>query len=508
MVQPYLKPVPDWEEHEKPTMPGSASMPWHPPYRRAAYALVSLLVAITGGLGNALVTANLPFLQGQLALTPTQGSWLVAAYAMVNVTANLLAFKFRQQYGIRLFAEIGLGLYAALAVLHLFVGSFETTMLTRAASGFAGAACSTLGTLYMLQALPRRFTGNLLVVGVGLSQLAVPIAWIVSPGLVDTGQWHQLYSFEAGLALCAFAAVVVLKLPPGIQVKAFEPLDFLTFALLAPAVALLVIVLAQGYTRWWLNTPWLGWALVASIVLSTTAFIIEHYRRNPLLQIRWLSKLPVLHFIVGAFLIRFLTTEQSYGVVNLMRTLGMGPDQMRPLFVVILAGVIVGIAGASLTFGPKRLIAQLLMAILLLGAAAFFDPHQPGPAARLLRQPVPGLGRCRHVHGPADHARHLRRVETGRRPHDHLPGDAVDHADPGWPGRFGGAGDLPAASRAAVFQRADQPARSGRSGGRATAAHPAAAVRCADHRPGAAQCAGQRAAGADHAPRSQRTWLQ
>lgn len=333
-------------------------------------------MAITGGLGNALVTANLPFLQGQLALTPTQGSWLVAAYAMVNVTANLLAFKFRQQYGIRLFAEIGLGLYAALAVLHLFVGSFETTMLTRAASGFAGAACSTLGTLYMLQALPRRFTGNLLVVGVGLSQLAVPIAWIVSPGLVDTGQWHQLYSFEAGLALCAFAAVVVLKLPPGIQVKAFEPLDFLTFALLAPAVALLVIVLAQGYTRWWLNTPWLGWALVPSIVLSTTAFIIEHYRRNPLLQTRWLASLPVLHFIVGAFLIRFLTTEQSYGVVNLMRTLGMGPDQLRPLFVVILAGVITGIAGTALTFGPKRLIPQLLMAILLLGAAAFFDQHR------------------------------------------------------------------------------------------------------------------------------------
>jgi MFS family permease len=376
MVQPYLKPVPDWEEHEKPTMPGSASMPWHPPHRRAAYALVSLLVAITGGLGNALVTANLPFLQGQLALTPTQGSWLVAAYAMVNVTANLLAFKFRQQYGIRLFAEIGLGLYAALAVLHLFVGSFETTMLTRAASGFAGAACSTLGTLYMLQALPRRFTGNLLVVGVGLSQLAVPIAWIVSPGLVDTGQWHQLYSFEAGLALCAFAAVVVLKLPPGIQVKAFEPLDFLTFALLAPAVALLVIVLAQGYTRWWLNTPWLGWALIASIALSTTAFIIEHYRRNPLLQTRWLASLPVLHFIMGAFLIRFLTTEQSYGVVNLMRTLGMGPDQMRPLFVVILAGVVTGIVGTALTFGPKRLIPQLLMAILLLGAAAFFDQHR------------------------------------------------------------------------------------------------------------------------------------
>ncbi len=369
----YLKPVPDWEEHEKPTLPGSASMPWHPPHRRLAYALVALLVGITGGLGNALVSANLPFLQGQLGLTPAQGSWLVAAYAMVNVTANLLAFKFRQQYGIRLFAEIGLGLYAALAVLHLFVGTFETTVLMRAASGFAGAACSTLGTLYMLQSLPRKYTGNLLVIGVGIAQLAVPIAWLVSPGLVDTGQWHNLYLFEAGLALCAFAAVVVLKLPPGAQIKAFEPLDFLTFALLAPAVGLLVVVLAQGYTRWWLDTPWLGWALVASIALSTTAFIIEHYRRNPLLQTRWLASLPVIHFIIGAFLIRFLTTEQSYGVVGLMRTLGMGPDQMRPLFAVILAGVITGITASSLTFGPKRLIPQLLMAILLLGSAALLD---------------------------------------------------------------------------------------------------------------------------------------
>jgi hypothetical protein len=221
--------------------------------------------------------------------------------------------------------------------------------------------------------LTRRYTGNLLVVGVGLSQLAVPIAWLVSPGLVDTGQWHNLYLFEAGLALCAFAAVVVLKLPPGAQIKAFEPMDFLTFALLAPAVALLVIVLAQGLVRWWLDTPWLGWALVASIALGTTGLVIERYRRNPLLQIRWLATLPMLHFIVGAFVIRFLTTEQSYGVVGLMRQLGMGPDQMRPLFAVVLAGVVTGIAASALTFGPKRIIAQLLMAILLLGSAAFLD---------------------------------------------------------------------------------------------------------------------------------------
>jgi MFS family permease len=351
-------------------------MPWHPPHRRAAYAAVAVLVAVTGGLGNALITANLPWITGQMGLQATEANWLVAAYMMVNVSANLLVFKFRQEYGIRLFAEIGLGVYAALAVLHLFVGNLTTTLLVRAGSGFAGAACTTLGTLYMLQALPRKYVGQMLVVGMSLSMLATPLAWLLSPGLLDHGEWQNLYLFEAGLALCSFAAIVVLKLPPGIQIKVFEPADFLTFALIAPGLALLVIVLNQGFVRWWFDTPWLGWALAASVVLITTGLCLEHQRRNPLLQVRWLMGPTMLRFIAGAFLIRFLTNEQNYGVINMLRTLGMGPDQMAPLFAVILCGVLVGIAVGALTFGPKALIPQLLASIILLGSAAFLDQHR------------------------------------------------------------------------------------------------------------------------------------
>jgi len=371
-----LKPIPDWEEHEKPTLPGSASMPWHPPHRRAAYAAVALLVGLTGGLGNALISANLPWITGQMGLQASEASWLVAAYLMVNVSANLLVFKFRQEYGIRLFAEIGLGVYAVLAVLHLFVGNLTTTLLVRAGSGFAAAACTTLGTLYMLQALPRKYVGQMLVVGMSLSTLATPLAWLLSPGLLDHGEWQNLYLFEAGLALCSFAAVVVLKLPPGIQIKVFERTDFLTFALLAPGLALLVAVLSQGLLHWWFDTPWLGWALVAAVVLITTALCIEYQRRNPLLQVRWLMGPTMLRFIAGAFLIRFLTNEQNYGVINLLRTMGMGPDQMAPLFAVILCGVVAGIVVSALTFGPKALIPQLLASIILLCSAALLDQHR------------------------------------------------------------------------------------------------------------------------------------
>ncbi|MGH8053486.1 MAG: MFS transporter [Stenotrophomonas sp.] len=371
-----LRPIPQWEDHEKPTLPGGASMPWHPPGRRAAYAAVALLVAITGGLGNALITANLPWITGQMGLQATEASWLVAAYMMVNVSANLLVFKFRQEYGLLLFAEIGLGVYAVLAVLHLFVGSLATTVLVRAGSGFAGAACSTLSVLYMLQAMPRKYVGQMLMIGMSLSMLATPLAWLLSPSLLNYGEWQNLYLFEAGLALCSFAAVVVLKLPPGIQIKVFERTDFLTFALLAPALAMLVIVLNQGLLRWWFDTPWLGWLLAGALVLLTTGLCIEQQRRNPLLQVRWLMGSTMLRFIIGAFLIRFLTSEQNYGMVNMMRTLGMGPDQMAPLYAVILCGVVAGIAISALTFGPKALLPQLAASIILLGSAAFLDQHR------------------------------------------------------------------------------------------------------------------------------------
>ncbi|WP_229476763.1 MFS transporter [Massilia rubra] len=369
----YLKPTPAWEEHEKPTMPGSASMPWHPPHIRFAYACVALLVGITGGLGNALVSANLPAIQGTLGLTPAEAAWLPAAYIMVNVTSNLMVFKFRQQYGLRLFAEIGLSLYAFVTLLHLLVGGFEMAILVRAVSGLAAATTSTLAMLYMLQAAPKKYTGKMLVLGVGIAQIATPLAWLMSPALLDMGQWHNLYLFEAGLALCSLAAVVVLKLPPGIHIKVIEPLDFVTFALVAPAVAMIVAVLAQGFTRWWFDTPWLAYLLIAAVLLLTVALFIEHHRANPLIQTRWLMMGPTIRFMIGAFLIRFLTSEQTYGAVGLLRTLGMGPDQMQPLFAVILAGTICGMVASSITFSPKTVIPQILFSILLFGVAAWLD---------------------------------------------------------------------------------------------------------------------------------------
>jgi hypothetical protein len=153
---------------------------------RLAYALVALLVGITGGLGNALVSANLPAIQGQLGLTPAEAAWLPAAYVMVNVTANLLVFKFRQQYGMRLFTEIGLGLYAPWRCCTCSWAALRPRCWCAPPAALPAPPASTLSMLYMLQALPRAYTGKMVVIGVGIPQMATPLAWLLSPGLLDS----------------------------------------------------------------------------------------------------------------------------------------------------------------------------------------------------------------------------------------------------------------------------------------------------------------------------------
>lgn len=368
-----LEPLPAWEEDEKPTIPGSPATPRHSVRLRIAYLAVGLLVSATSGLGNAIVSANLPQIQGSLGLTPVEGAWLPAAYVMVNVSSNLILFKCRQQFGIRRFAEAGLVAYLLVTALYLLVQSYEAAVAVRAIAGFAAAPMSALAIFYILQVFPKAKLGPGLCVALGLSQIWTPVAWLLSPALLDLGDWQTLYLFEFGLATCTLAACVILKLPPGIRIKVFEAKDFLTFALLAPAFALVGAVLAQGRIQWWTEQPWMAAALIVALALFLIAFLIEHHRGNPLIKTRWLGTGETLRFAIGAFGMRMLLSEQTFAATGLLRALGMGPDQLQFFYAVILAGIVFGVAVSALTFGPKALTLQLLGSVALIVIGSLLD---------------------------------------------------------------------------------------------------------------------------------------
>lgn len=361
------------QPHERAMIPGSPANPWHPLSRRILYALISALCGLTGGFGNAIITANLTNLQGSLGLYAYETQWLPVAYVSTNVCANLLLIKFRQQFGLRRFAQIFLAGYVLVTAGHLFVHGFWSAVLVRGVSGVAAASLSTLGLLYMMQAMPAAWRLKGIVLAIGIPQLAVPIARLFPSTLLEADRWQTLYWFELGLSLLSLAAVRLLPLPPSERFKAFEATDFVTVALFAPGVALLCAVLGLGRTLWWTSVPWIGYALIGALVLIPTAFFIEHMRRNPLLNTRWLGSADILRFALVATLVRIVLSEQSVGAVGLFTTLGLTNDQFHGLFTVILLAMAAGTVVSAVTINPLFLGKQILIALMLIAVGALID---------------------------------------------------------------------------------------------------------------------------------------
>lgn len=361
--------------HEVPVMPGSPGSPDHPGRRRLAYALIGVLVGLTGGFGNALIAANTTTLAGSLGLDPAEIAWLPTVYVMTNVSANLLLIKFRQQFGLRPFAVIFLGLYLALTFAHLFVLDFSSAVLVRAASGLAGAPLSSLALYYLMQAVPPAHRLRAIVVGIGIPQCATPLARLFSPELLAMSQWRTLYLFELGLAALSLAAVLAWRLPPTVRQKAFEPLDFVTFTLFGGALALVAAVLGLGRIVWWTEAPWIGWSLAAAIPMLAAALAIEHGRRNPLLNTRWLGSADIVRFAIVTVMARIVLSEQTFGAVGLLTVLGQNNDQLVVFFLLIFVATVAGFAMSAATLNVEKLAHPVMLAIGIVAVAAWIDSY-------------------------------------------------------------------------------------------------------------------------------------
>lgn len=362
----------EFKPHERPFMPGSPATPEHPLPRRIGYFLIGVLISISAGLANGILIANLPQIQGDLGLSPVEGGWIAAAYSMTNVCTSFVLIKFRQQFGLQRITRVFLVGFVLLTGMQIFVHGFWTEVAVRAAAGVIAAGFSPLGFFYIMQAMPPAARLGGMIMGIGLGQIALPLARFLSPLLLANGTIQTLYIFEFGLALICFGCVALLRLPPSERAPVFEKLDAVTMALFAPGIALLTAVLIQGRIVWW-STAWIGYALAASLVLIGAAMLIEHNRANPMLNTRWIASRAIIRFAAIAAVMRVLLSEQGYGSIGLLTLVGMGQDQLVHFYLIVTLASVAGLAVGLATMTPKDLLRPIVISVALIGVAAWMD---------------------------------------------------------------------------------------------------------------------------------------
>ncbi len=161
--------------------------------RRILCGLVGVLLGLSGGLNNALVSVNLPYLLGALRADASEAAWVSVAYSMTYVGMNLLLVRFRQQFGLRLFAMMALTAFCAMILLHVVVQGLSGAILVHGFAGMATAPFTTMSVYYLMSAMPPAGAVRGVILGLGLSQVPTFLARLVSPELLAIDQWRSLW---------------------------------------------------------------------------------------------------------------------------------------------------------------------------------------------------------------------------------------------------------------------------------------------------------------------------
>jgi hypothetical protein len=387
---------------DRPAFPGGTFTPPHPPLRRLCYAAVGLWIGAAATLANAAITVNVSNLAGEHAAYVAELSWLPAVYVAATACSNTLLVKARAQFSMPVVMRALLGVCVVAAAMQFFVANLAAEVILRFVSGVVAGGMTTLGIFYLMQAVPPRGRPMALAAGLGMTQLGTPLARLLPVDLLCAQGWIGLHCIELATGLATLALITWLPLPPSPRSRCFQPLDFVTAALLLPAATLACGVLNRGRLAWWTDTPWLGVDLAVALALLTVAIAIEAGRQCPLIHLSWIGTREFLGFIAIAFLMRIALAEQTYGAVGLLTFGNLDNDQLRELFAWVIVAMVAGIVVGSLTLSERAPPKQVILASLAVAAGAWMDSHANNltrPEQLYWSQSLIGFGACLFI-GP------------------------------------------------------------------------------------------------------------
>ncbi|SOC48088.1 hypothetical protein SAMN05892877_1384 [Rhizobium subbaraonis] len=344
------------------------------PTMTIAYILAGIVVALTQGLGMSFISTNLQQIAGPMGLTQVEAVWLMAAYFFPNASLTLLLFKVRAQYGLRNFAEVAIVAYVLVCLAHFWVDSYESALLLRFFAGVAAAPMTSLGFLYILESMPPAKKMNIgLCIALTALAIPAPVTGLISPSLMDIGDYHTLYVIELGLAMISLGLVYVLPLASPARAKVISSLDVVSYIFLALALGCFAVALTVGRLYWWTEAVWLAWIFIGGIAAAAVHAMIELNRKNHLIDIRWLTSREILHLTGALMVSRLVLSEQTSGAVNFLRNAGMLNEQLAGLYWVILAGAIVSGVVCAVFMKPGRESTIHAVSLLLVAVGSYMD---------------------------------------------------------------------------------------------------------------------------------------
>ena len=236
-------------------------------------------------LDTTIANVSVPNIAGGLAVSSSQGVWVITSYAVAEaVTVPLTGWLAARFGAVRVFVTgmIGFGICSALCGL---APSLGVLVLFRVMQGVCGGPLMPLSQTLLLKIFPQRQAAAAMTIW-SMTTLVAPILGPILGGVLCDGLgWPFIFFINTPIAIvCGVFAWRMLRSQETATAKA--RIDFVGLVLLVVWVGALQIMLDLGKDHDWFSSPLIvGLGLVA--LVGFAAFMIwELTERQPVIPLR------------------------------------------------------------------------------------------------------------------------------------------------------------------------------------------------------------------------------
>ncbi|NYF33173.1 MULTISPECIES: DHA2 family efflux MFS transporter permease subunit [Sphingopyxis] len=246
-----------------------------------ALALANFVVVLDTTIAN----VSVPHIAGGLAVSPTQGTWVITSYAVADAISVPLTGWLAMRFGtVRWFmiSIIGFGIFSFLCGVSR---TLDALILFRVLQGLAGGPLMPLSQILLLKIFPKEKAGIGLAIWAMTTTTAPILGPILGGTISDNWTWPWIFFINLPVvAICAFGVFTLLT--PFETKREKARIDTVGLILLVVSVGAFQIMLDTGREHDWFGSAWIVMLAVVSAI-SFAAFVIwELTDANPIVNLR------------------------------------------------------------------------------------------------------------------------------------------------------------------------------------------------------------------------------